>query len=354
VPSAPANLRGGLDTLRVLTTRGCPFHCTFCNNTALKRIHAGCGPWVRTRSLANVLAELRQALACFPAIRVINFVDDLFFVRTVEELEQFAAEYNRDVRLPLVLDAFPNTVNERKVAALARVPLELVSMGIESASDDTLRNIYRRPTTPRRIAQAIETLARRRVPAEYHYIVSNPYEPEANVIETMRFIASHHRGRAVLRVFPLMFYPGTPLYERAQADGRIGRRDAAAYDFMGTGALEFAKHDYLAVWLRIVLGLRNLGVPRRLCHAVVTFAVSPSVRAVLDRRWFCPTVFVLYQLGRKLLRNFIYQPFIRPLKYLRPARRAVRGGPAQRWATPRASPAHSPPPAGGSPHPASA
>ncbi len=333
----PGNLRGALTTLRVITTRGCPFRCTFCNNAALQKIHAGVGPWMRTRSLANVLAELRQALACFPTIRAINFVDDLFFVRTVEEIEQFAAEYNRHVRLPLQLDAFPNTVSERKVAALAKVPLELISMGIESASADTLSNIYRRPTAPRRIAAAIDILARQRVPAEYHYIVSNPYEPERNVIETMRFIAAHHRGRAVLRVFPLMFYPGTPLYERARADGLIGTRDSAAYDYMGSGALQFARHDYLAVWLRLVLNLRNLGVPRALCQRVVDFATSRPVRALLDRKWFCPAVFLVYQAGRKLIRNFVYQPFVRPLKYLRqwrPARPRAGAGTPRRWSTP--------------------
>jgi len=315
-PAAVQNLRGALETLRVITARGCPYHCTFCNNTALRLVHGGGGRWVRTRSVENVLAEVRHMVARFPTIRAVNFVDDLFLVRGEAELAHFAAEYNRDVGLPLQLDVFPNTVNEAKIATLARVPLQLVSMGIESASADTLQHIYERPTTPARIAAAIDTLAQHRIPAEYHYIVSNPYEPEANVIETLRFIATHHRGRAVLRVFPLMFYPGTPLYARARADGRIDGRDDAAYDYMGTGALQFARHDYLAVWLRIVLGLRNVGVPRWWCHRVIDFATARGVRTVLDRRWFCPAAFLLYQVGRKLVRNFFYQPFIRPLKYL--------------------------------------
>jgi len=335
VPARPENLRGALHTLRVITARGCPYHCTFCNNTALRNIHQGLGPWLRTRSLDNVLAELRQALASFPSIRTINFVDDLFFVRTEEEIEDFAAKYNATIRLPLQLDAFPNTVTDRKVAALAKVPLELISMGIESASADTLQNIYRRPTAPPRIAAAIQTLARHQVPAEYHYIVSNPYEPERNVIETMRFIATHHRGRAVLRVFPLMFYPGTPLYQRARDDGLIADRDQAAYDYMGTGALQFARHDYLAIWLRVVLALRNNGMPTWACHRVIDFATHRFTRTLLDRKWFCPTVFVAYRIGRKLVRNFLYQPFVRPLKYLGRRRHAARASaPAQPWRVP--------------------
>ncbi len=334
VPAQPKTLRGALDTLRVITARGCPYHCTFCNNAALREVHQGLGTWLRMRSLDNVLAEVRQALACFPSIRAVNFVDDLFFVRKEEEIEDFAAKYNAEVGLPLQLDAFPNTVTQRKVAALARVPIELISMGIESASHDTLTNIYRRPTPPQRIAAAIAIFKQHKVRTEYHYIVSNPYEPDDNVIETMRFIASHHQGRAVLRVFPLMFYPGTPLYQRAQADGVIGSRDAAAYDHMGTGAVQMAKHDYLAIWLRLVLNLRNVGVPRWVVHRVVDFATNRRVRRALDRRWFGPAVFVGYQVGRKFLRNFIHQPFIKPFKYLRRRPRRVGRQALGRWKVP--------------------
>jgi radical SAM superfamily enzyme YgiQ (UPF0313 family) len=227
-------------------------------------------------------------------------------------------------------------VTERKVRALAKVPIELISMGIESASEDTLRNIYRRPTAPKRIAQAIDTLKRHRVRTEYHYIVSNPYEPEENVIETMRFIATHHKGPSVLKVFPLMFYPGTPLYQRARADGLIGARDEAIYDYMGTGALQLAKHDYLAIWLRVVLKLRNVAVPSWLAHRVVDFATNKWVRKVIDRKWFCPTVFVGYQIARKVWRNFIYQPFVRPWGYLR--RRPRRFVPPPPAPTPLAKP----------------
>jgi len=334
VPATPANLRGALHTLRVLTARGCPYHCAFCNNAALRRIHEGCGRWVRTRSLENVLAEIRLARRCFPMIRAINFVDDLFLVRSAAEITSFAAQYTAEIGLPLQLDVFPNTVTEAKIAALARLPIELVSMGVESASADTLQNIYQRPTSPQRIAQAVDTLARHRVRTEYHYIVSNPYEPEQNVIETMRFIASHHRGRAVLRVFPLMFYPSTPLYERARRDGLIGARHGFAYDRMGSGALQFAGHDYLGIWLRVVLNLRNIGMPRWLCRRVIDVVVSRPVRAVLDHDWFCPAVFIGYQAARKLVRNCLSQPFIKPLRYVRWPRRA-HIMPSGAWRVPR-------------------
>ncbi len=316
-PARLDNLRGTLHRLRIETTRGCPYPCTFCNNAALLNVYRGKGRWVRARSADNVIEEINLARKCFPTVEAVNIVDDLFFVRSEEDIEDFAVKYKREVNLPLELDAFPNTISEAKVKSLSRVPIGLISMGIQSASWDTLKNIYNRPTRVEDIRNGIDIFHRHRIKAEYHYIVSNPYEPEKNVIETMRFIADHHKGRAVLRVFPLMFYPGTPLYDRAREDGLIGPRDEFAYEYMYTGGLQFGKHDYLSVWLRTVLHLRNIGLPRWMCHRIVDFSTSGLARRCLDRKWFMPTAFVFYQVGRKVVKNFIYQPFIRPFKYLR-------------------------------------
>lgn len=316
-PAGPDNLRGSLHRLRIETTRGCPYPCTFCNNAALLKVYRKKGSWVRKRSAENVIAEIQQARACFPSIEAVNIVDDLFFVRSEEDIEDFAVKYADQVNLPLELDAFPNTITEQKVRSLSRVPIGLISMGIQSGSVDTLQNIYKRPTPIEKIVEGINVFKKFNIRAEYHYIVSNPYEPEKNVIETMRFIATHHKGKSVLRVFPLAFYPGTPLYDRAREDGIIGQRDQYAYEYMYTGGLQFLKHDYLSTWLRVVLHMRNNGLPPWAAHRIIDAVTHRWTRACIDKKWFTPVAFRSYQISRKLLRNFIYQPFIRPFKYLR-------------------------------------
>jgi hypothetical protein len=68
---------------------------------------------------------------------------------------------------------------------------------------------------------------------------------------------------------------------------------------------------------------------------VIDFATNRAVRRVLQRRWFGPAVFIGYQLARKLYRNFVYQPFIKPFHYLR--RRPARHRPVGRWVVPTAN-----------------
>ena len=321
VPVRPELLRGALHRYRIETTRGCPNSCTFCNNAALSRIHRGKGKWVRMRSADNVIAEIEQIRARFPSIEEINIVDDLFFVRSEAEIERFVRRYAERVNLPLQLDAFPNLITRPKVRSLCRVPIALISMGIQSGSPDTLKNIYNRRTPLETVAEGIRIFSEARLKAEYHYLVDNPFEPDENVIETLRFAASHHRGPAIVRVFPLQFYPATPLYERARAEGIIGAHHDSAYHYVYTGKKYLKRAAYLEIWLRVVLALRGQGVPSSVVHRLVDFVIHPTVRWLLDRRWFAPASYRLWRIGRVASRNLIYQPFIRPLRYLRRRKR---------------------------------
>ncbi len=221
------------------------------------------------------------------------------------------------MNLPLELDAFPNTITERKVRSLSRVPISLISMGIQSGSADTLKNIYNRPTPVETVAEGIRILSAAGVKAEYHYITDNPFEPEENVIETLRFAATHHRGPAIVRVFPLQFYPGTPLYDRARREGLIGERHDSAYQYMYTGKKHLKQAAYLEIWLRVVLAMRGRGMPSTILHRLIDAVIHPKVRWMLDRRWFAPLSYRLWRIGRVVWKNLLYQPFVKPFKYLR-------------------------------------
>lgn len=316
-PARLDNLRGTLHRLRVETTRGCPYPCTFCNNAALLKVYRGKGSWVRKRSNDNVIAEVQRARACFPTIEAVNIVDDLFFVRSEEDIEDFAVKYKEQVNLPLEVDAFPNTISEPKIRSLSRVPIQLISMGIQSGSADTLKNVYKRPTPLEKIIEGINLFADHKIRAEYHYIVNNPFESDASRIETLRFAATHHRGPAILRIFPLQFYPGTPLYDQARAEGLIGQRHDTAYEYTYTSKTQVRGTRYLDVWLRVVLNLRNMGVPSFLVHRLVDVVVHPWVRKVADRGWFSPVAFGCYRAGRFVTHKVLHQFFVRPFRYLR-------------------------------------
>ncbi|UCG17542.1 MAG: B12-binding domain-containing radical SAM protein [Phycisphaerales bacterium] len=326
VPAEPKRLRGALRRYRMSSTRGCPYSCSFCNNSTQMRIYQGpgLGKWVRKRSNASIIAEIEGARERYPSIEAVNLIDDLFLIRNEEEVAQFVEVYEERVNLPLDLDAFPNTVTDRKIKLLSRLPIDLISMGIQSGSEDTLRRLYHRPTKTDTIARAVRILSDHGVHAEYHYLVANPFEPEDNMRETLRFVADHHRGPAKTRIFPLQLYPGSAMYERARKEGVIGEHHEEAYRFTYAGKKHIMQASYLDIWLRIVLALRVAGVPSWWVHRVIDFALHRWVRRCLDNRLFAPAAYIAYRTGRMFYKNLIYKPFVRPVTALTARRRRRR------------------------------
>jgi radical SAM superfamily enzyme YgiQ (UPF0313 family) len=329
VPAQVELLRGVVRRYRMSSTRGCPYSCTFCNNATQMQIYkdAGYGKlWVRRRSAESIIAELEHIQNMFPTVEEVNLIDDLFLVRDEEELEQFVRAYRERVDLPLEIDVFPNLVDENKIQILSQLPISLISMGIQSGSQNTLFKIYHRPTKTDKVAEAIQTISSRRLPAEYHYLVNNPFESDDNRLETLRFAAKHHRGPAKLRIFPLQFYPGSVMYRQAREAGVIGQRHAAAYEGHYHTKRYFAQANYLEIWLPVVLRLRGMGVPSGIVNAMVGVIGNPVVRRLIDRRWFPPVSFQLYRAGHLLHKNLIHKPFVKPFQSIakRKKKKAMR------------------------------
>ncbi|UCF34889.1 MAG: B12-binding domain-containing radical SAM protein [Phycisphaerales bacterium] len=316
VADHPKLLRGALRRYRILSTRGCPFSCSFCNNATQMRIYREAGSmqnWVRKRSVESIVGELESICARYPSIKEVNIVDDLFLVRSEDEVDAFVEAYRRRINLPIELDAFPSTVSQAKVASLSRLPLKLISMGIQSGSRDTLFTMYNRPTPVEMVARAIRIISDQGLRAEYHYLVANPFETEESMVETLRFAADHHRGPAKLRIFPLQLFPGSAMHERARKEGVIDEHHDDAYRGSYAGKKHIMRAHYLEIWLRIVLGLRNAGVPQRMVHKVIDFALSRPGRWLLDRSWFPPASFYVYRVSRVLFKNLLYRPVIAPI-----------------------------------------
>jgi len=97
-----------------LTSRGCPFQCTYCWNHSYNRMFRN-QQIVRKRSAANVIHELTNIKNRFPFIRMVALDDDAFFMRTEDELLDFSKKYKEKVDLPLwITGATPTTLTRKK------------------------------------------------------------------------------------------------------------------------------------------------------------------------------------------------------------------------------------------------
>jgi len=319
VPAKPSNMRGTLVRYRLLTTRGCPYNCAFCCNSSWLRIYRGKGKWVRQRSVANVISELEQIKQRFATVNSVGIVDDTFFIRDESEFEEFAALYSRRIGWPFDAYTHPATLTQRKMEILHECGCALVKMGIQSGCEHTNYNIFNRRVPNERVVEAMRTLDRfPNLQKEYHYIVSNPFESDENLAETVHFAAEHHRGSFRVVIFPLALFPGSELYRRAREEGILKNEQREIYERVLTGRAKrrFDRLGYHTMLLYAVIGLRRWRIPSAVLHRFVDFMLFRPVRFCLDRKWFKLSVLACYLVGRTI-RKTVDQVFFRPFRKYR-------------------------------------
>ncbi|MCB2187962.1 MAG: radical SAM protein [Deltaproteobacteria bacterium] len=203
---------------RTMTTRGCPFNCTYCSNGVYQGLY---GPrHFRARSLEQVLAELAMVRAAHPQVELIHFTDDNFFSRRQAEIARFAELYRRDIGLPFYAVGHPANLTPAKLDSLLAAGLVRLSLGLQSGSRTTLRR-YGRNTPLSVAANAVKLLeshrrAGRLLPAKYDVILGDPLEPPRETARSVAFLAGLP-GRFALH--SLLFLPGTALAQEARLAG---------------------------------------------------------------------------------------------------------------------------------------
>jgi anaerobic magnesium-protoporphyrin IX monomethyl ester cyclase len=214
---------------QILTSRGCPYGCTFCVNWFTRQLYRGQKVY-RRRSSENVFRELEQAVERFPVDHFV-FSDDSFFASSDQELEAFGREYMERIKVPFRCLATPNAVTERKVKALADAGLCYVEIGIQSCVPQTLAMFRRKWGGVEHVRRAAQIFNRYpdQIEVLYDVIIDNPWEPLEHTAQTLREIVELPRPY-LLQLFSLTLFPGTELYERGISEGLVSDIHKEVYE----------------------------------------------------------------------------------------------------------------------------
>lgn len=211
----------------IMTSRGCPLRCSFCGNSFLSNVY---GKKIRRRSAENVISELREVKKN-PHVLYINIEDDCFFIHSYEWMRKFCSEYKKHIHLPFMVRTIPTMINRVKLTMLKEAGLSWVLMGVQSGSDQVNFEIYDRNIRFSSVIRAAELLSEVKAAPFFEMIVDNPYESEADMMETIDSMARLKKPY-VISLSHLTLFPKTPLAERAARDDLIDP-DAYLYRYLG-------------------------------------------------------------------------------------------------------------------------
>ena len=267
-----------------IASRGCVFHCSYCCNARLKQVYEGTGSYVRKHSVSEAVRRIATLHTLhFPKGKYVFFVDDDFLDRTTAELQQFATTFPVEVGLPFECNVSPLRVTKERIKHLVEAGVWRIRMGVESGSERTKRDVYKRAMPNRAVVKASEILSQYpNVVRAYYFIIGNPFEKQEDLLETVKLI-SELPEPFFAQMFNLIFFPGSVLYDDALAAGYITGKSDSGYNLHYREGLVYEKHLWKQknLYLNALLFLMEGKITRTRLGAIPRFLLpvltKPSI-----------------------------------------------------------------------------
>ncbi|HLC63395.1 MAG TPA: radical SAM protein [Candidatus Nanoarchaeia archaeon] len=300
-------VEGGRRKFMTFTTRGCPHRCTFCCNSTLVKIFKGKGNFIRKRSIERVIKEMENIKEHFPFVEYIGIGDEVFFVRSDDEIREFSEKYKSRINLPLQCEFSPMTVTDSKFKAMIDCGLVAVQMGVQSGSDELNFKMYERYQTQDTVLKAAKIIDRYKDHLDfycYHFIIGNPLESNKSKIETIKFMFKLPDG-FLASFFPLVFYPGAKLTEEARKKGLIKEDDFHYTD--GWNVRRWKHMGYLDYLIKVLVFLRNRGVlthDKKRTQTVLNLTTNNIIVKLCSNKVFLTPVYGFFLMYSRFVHTF--------------------------------------------------
>ncbi|MFH0730562.1 MAG: radical SAM protein [Pseudomonadota bacterium] len=206
---APPTTYFKLHTL--LTSRGCPMHCTFCGSKLMW------GSRVRFHSAPYVLDMLETAVNR-QGQRILCIKDDTFTANKPRVLAICDGILKRHLEFIWSCDTRADYLDDELLFAMRKSGCTRISMGVESASPAILKNINKRLSLDRLfdVTQAAKKFG---IQTRYYMMVGNRGETLETFQQSLEFI---NRAKPNQFVFSqLHLYPGTEEFDIFRRHGLV-------------------------------------------------------------------------------------------------------------------------------------
>ena len=186
-----------------MTSRGCPYTCSYCYNSYLMSVYKDKGKYLRRFSINRVIEELESAKKKFRMKRIV-FVDDVF-TADQQWLESFIEQYRKKINIPFGCLVHPLFVNKRIVDLLKQGGCSVVGMGIQTLNERIRNQIICRPETNSDVENAILLFKKAGILIFVDFIFGLPEESRKDAEDAALFL-SRMRPDAVSTLW-LRYYP---------------------------------------------------------------------------------------------------------------------------------------------------
>jgi radical SAM superfamily enzyme YgiQ (UPF0313 family) len=213
----------------IMTSRGCPFSCSFCATQTRQ---------VRYSSTEHVLAEIRQVRADY-GVTQFSFKDDSFTVNRARVAEFCDALLHEGLRIGWECNTRVDLVTEDLLRRMKRAGCNSIKVGIESGSEKVLERMNKGITLDQARAAAA-VLRKVGIHWTGYFLMGIPGETSQDVYRTRDFMYEIRPDFASIGIYEP--FPGTAMFEEGFKRGLV-KPDMTLEDFFTVSPNDYYKAD---------------------------------------------------------------------------------------------------------------
>jgi radical SAM superfamily enzyme YgiQ (UPF0313 family) len=204
----------------ILTSRGCPFQCTFCTVTSMF------GRRYRFRDVDDVIAELEVLYERYPKA-LYFFYDDNFTASPAHTKELLRRMLEKGITPKWTAQTRVDVVDDDELMGLMRdTGCLFLYIGVESANPETLKS-YHKSQTVEDIRHAVEVIHDHGIKVHGMFVLGSDEDDKESIRETVKF--ARKTGINTVQFLVLTPIPGSETYDEMRRDGRIFVDDWAKF-----------------------------------------------------------------------------------------------------------------------------
>lgn len=207
----------------VITSRGCPYNCTFCSSKALNPAE---GKRVRYRSSENVLEEI-EFLVMNHGVKELFFSDDMFTGNTSHLFGVCEGLINKKLNLTWVCMTHVNNITEEKLKVMKRAGCHQICYGIESG-DPNIQKMINKNLDLEKVRSVVQMTQKVGIDARCSFMFGNQCETPETMLRTIAFAKDLRPDFASFNIATP--YPGTLFRSWAIENGYLKNPNYEALD----------------------------------------------------------------------------------------------------------------------------
>ncbi|MCK5013370.1 MAG: B12-binding domain-containing radical SAM protein [Candidatus Omnitrophica bacterium] len=197
----------------IMTSRGCPYNCSFCCNHALKNCYDKSNAWTRFRKIENVINEIEYCIKEYGTTHI-YIVDDTFTMNK-RHVISFCDEYKKRIYQPHGVHFYcmirADTVDEEVIGHLAGAGCKIVLLGIESGVERIRNDIYNKKVNNSDIINIVRLAHENGIKVISFNMIGSPTETLEDAEKTLELNLDANVDDAKMTI--LTAFPHTKLYD---------------------------------------------------------------------------------------------------------------------------------------------